>query len=574
MAASAVWFPLELSQLLHELYARTGGFPPIINTYSEKKGYGNSALNEPTLYPELNVPIDKDGDWGDVARGVVHLISSIDGVPALCVMSELENDKLITNEINSYFNHLYCSIKQIKPLPLATDSILVAVNQYIVDHDNFLPSRGLFLVLQILRLRIDGNKYADESYELMAGAFPSVVEKGQLLFNKILTRDIGNPAGRSLAIVDVLKELEFDLGRFYFEEYKFARGSKQQHSLEYYIDIDKLKKDCFFFAGSPYGDIKFQLPFSLAVLEGVYQYDNSLLLIKHRPVVNPRASFVAGGNTRILPMLASHGLYAQTEIEILVKGYIDIDFKSPPQNEMHKNVFMFPSSIMEVSNVVNGFIRSIYWANNRCDVPEIVPYDFNNISFKQYDDRGNVVNDVPFLSLEFVRVDVGVPAVEKEMIKSLFNVDNLSYEKELLISAKRFLLANNLRRAVLDFSGAFESFVYKYIQPKLSKSSETTKDKFLKLYGRVLPADCVEHIQRASCDEERDIPFVIFKIIKEYEKGKTLPLIDKGAKTSISKVFPSIRNLAAHGKPVDPKYIPEMVDAIDGLEKLIIDFEG
>ncbi len=78
MASGKVWISENVVALFQHLQEKLDGFAPIINVFGEEKPYGSAALHKPTLYPELNVPAAKDGDWGEVSRGIAHLLSSLE----------------------------------------------------------------------------------------------------------------------------------------------------------------------------------------------------------------------------------------------------------------------------------------------------------------------------------------------------------------------------------------------------------------------------------------------------------------------------------------------------------------
>jgi hypothetical protein len=91
MTIGKVWIPEQVVALFQRLQAKLDGFAPFINIYADKLPNGPAALHQPSLYPELNIPAAQDGDWGEVARGIAHILSSLDGVPELRVVGTLNS---------------------------------------------------------------------------------------------------------------------------------------------------------------------------------------------------------------------------------------------------------------------------------------------------------------------------------------------------------------------------------------------------------------------------------------------------------------------------------------------------
>ncbi len=116
MAIGQVWISDKVAPLFLRLRARLHGFTPIINVFTDEPHRSSAALHQPTLYPELNVPAARNGDWGEVARGVAHLLSALDGVPELRVHGTAD-DKSIAVEVNSELQTLAAVKEAIQPKP-------------------------------------------------------------------------------------------------------------------------------------------------------------------------------------------------------------------------------------------------------------------------------------------------------------------------------------------------------------------------------------------------------------------------------------------------------------------------
>jgi len=69
------------------------------------------------LYPELNIPADEGGEWGEVARGIAHLLSSLGGVPELRVASGVETDLAIATQLNAELQIIAVAKERLQPKP-------------------------------------------------------------------------------------------------------------------------------------------------------------------------------------------------------------------------------------------------------------------------------------------------------------------------------------------------------------------------------------------------------------------------------------------------------------------------
>lgn len=135
------------------------------------------------------------------------------------------------------------------------------------------------------------------------------------------------------------------------------------------------------------------------------------------------------------------------------------------------------------------------------------------------------------LSLECVRLTAGVPKADDEIVTDVRKILPLPFWLELLETAKLHVIQFNARRAVLDFSGAFEAFVAEFLTPKVGDLGEDAKSKFLKIYRDRLPPDCAELIEkmalRAGKDQKQHPS--IHKIITAYRAIEAEPVVDDAA---------------------------------------------
>jgi hypothetical protein len=116
MAPRRVWIHPTVSDLFQQLLPKLGGHPPILSVFGTEEPISLAGLHQPTLYPELSVPENVDGDWGEVARGIAHLLSSLDGVPELRVFGT-EVDHGIARDLNSELQIIAAVKENLQPKP-------------------------------------------------------------------------------------------------------------------------------------------------------------------------------------------------------------------------------------------------------------------------------------------------------------------------------------------------------------------------------------------------------------------------------------------------------------------------
>ncbi len=572
MSIGKVWISDKVVPLFQKLQDKLNGFPPFINVYSDVLPRGPASLHQPTLYPQINIPAEKDGNWGEVARGIVHLLSALDGVPELRVAGQ-DIDPRIAVDLNGELQNIAAAKEAVQPLPQWTpdapnkllEMILNPTPETLVAHTDFA-------LIQLHRLVMDGHPEAQAALTEVQEKLPDKTKAVKATFESIISEDLRTPAGKALAAAKLLKFLNFDENSFYLQRSQHIFGIYDDRSLGYYPVIEALRADFEVLRPSPAVWLKFLLPFALPILEGIYQTENLTMFVQHVRISNPRAGWKASQGARVDSMMNPSGLYAQSLIELWLPGEISISFTQPPGDVYYKNVDTYPEVLRVATIRLNEFIAGLRSQTGRSDIPEMLPSDLNQLAYKQFDASGNVVRNVPSTNFEMVRMSMGAPALKGEVQREVHNVKRLSFASELLESAKFQVSAYNTRRAVLDLAGAFEAFIAESITPRIGDLSLNIRDQFLRQYNTKLSTKVREEIEKimiGSGDPSR-MP-TVHRQLKEYSRLNLEPVINQKNISKVLKIMSGVRNDAAHGRPVSPSKLNDIVLAIEALDALIRD---
>jgi len=571
MAVGPIWFPAELKQLLNQLSSRTGGFPPIMEIIDENENEQSSSLHIPTLYPSMAVPKQRDGNWGGVARSLMHLSRSLDGIPELRV-SGTSTDKQITQEINSELEWIAIAKREGLPRPKPINDLPNQISNYLAkDEQDALPAHKIYQAMRLFRLRQEGDPQADEAIELMREAIPKETSTAQIIFEKVIAEDLDSAAGKERAIKIILNGFGFDLSKFFFHEYRFGKGSTECRSLDYYSCSEAAEKEFWSLLDPPFAWVQLQLPFVLPALEGAYRLKDNVAFLRHVAVQNPRATWQSTEGATIEAIMDPAGLYAQSHIQLLLSGRPSIDDSGPPTEIIYKNFASYPEVIHSGVGALNGFVSALRLSSGRCDIPDVVPAHFNKIAFRQFDEKGVVERDIPSKSFELVRLSAGPPKVENEVRPTAEEVSPLSFQLQLLESAKLHVFEANARRAVVDFAGSFEAFVAETLTPQIGDISKNTKQRFLRLYEKGLSKSLTSQIEALSDKQDNKQYPSIHKVVKEYCRLDTDPVLEKELLAKVMKVY-EYRNDAAHGRPIPDDALEDLVEAIPAFEKIQASF--
>lgn len=575
MASGKIFIHQSVVPRFLRLKEKLDGHIPIMNIWSNDKPSGIASLHKPSLYPELNVPADRseNGDWGSVARGIEHLLTSLNGVPEVRTSGHTEKDQGIAQDINSELQHISWAKAKLKPKPRWTDEAANRLLAGILNPpEGSLSSLRTFRLIQLQRLALDEHPGAGAALEESMRVLPDETKVAKDIFDRVLNEELQTAGGKARAASTLIRALGFDRNDFHLRQSKHIKGIWDDRSLTYFSELEELGKKFESLRPLPGSWLKFQLPFALPVLEGIYQCEGSIALVTHERVINPRAGWEPSEGMRIETMMNPSGLYAQSSVELWLPGELQIKSEMPPSDISYKNIYSYPEAIREAVLGLNRIILGLRFDTGRSDIPEVIPGDLNQVAFKQFNVSGKVTTSVPCANFEQVRVNTGSPRIENELSTTSNVLKPLSFPQELLESAKFHISAYNIRRAVLDFSGAFEAFISQNVTPQLLEIRENTRTQFLNRYGDKLSKAALEEISaiQMSDDDPKRFPS-IFKQLRKYEKSKLEPVISKKYLRLIYPVM-EYRNDAAHGRPIETNVLDDLVVAAEALDCLMMEW--
>lgn len=556
-----------------KLVEKTGGFFPFV-TVVDSDSEITSSLQIPTLYPQLTIPRLESGDWEEVAHHLDHLRRAMDGIPELRVHGT-ETDKKIAQSLNNEVEWLASMYSGAVPTKKHDGYLVEQIKDYVkADHTNTLYSQHVF---QAFRLQ-NKNKYSvpqgDEALTLFTKQFPEAVEKASVIQDRIDGIKVDTLPGKVEICKILTDELGLDQKYFFLQETRFSNGVYISHHLDYYDKIAEQEQLLLNQFDKPFAIIEAQLPFHIPCLQGCYRLASGAILIKHLDINNVRASWKTNGGARVESMMDSTGLYQNSSLKIILPGSFN-PCSSPPQDDvLYKNHKYYPEHIHKSLGHVNELITYIRKAKGRCDIPDVTLLHFNNIRFQQFNEKKEKIHDV-HSTFEYVKISSGIPEVENEVLENVKVIKQLPFYTQLLESAKVHLLQLNLRRAILDYCGAFEAFVATHITGKLEKSTETVKERFCRIYQTKLsklPIECVSSIDALVEGNDMEGSLPIRKLIDNYRKEGHVPIISKSDSKNLLKPF-SKRNDAAHGRPIDNSVLGDLENAIELFDEIDKSFD-
>lgn len=567
MAIGKIEIREDLRPLMDRLRSSTGGYFPILNYQDENPHEGPSSLHVPSLFPQVSVPRTLDADWGEVAYGVSHLIRSFSGVPELRGFGNEPNPS-IALRIHSELEAIASTKDKVTPIPYPIENLKSSFEQYLKECKDD-PAIHIYQGIRLLRLRMQQNPEADAAIDLLRATHSKEAEVAERIFNEVLSFDLNSAYGRARAARIVLQAIGVDMRSFFFHRYSFHPGTTDARSLDYFDRLEQVEQVFTTLISPPYTWLQVQLPFAIPTPEGLYTLDGAAVLLTHTRITNPRATWKGGTGIRIDEMTDPVGLYTQSHIQLRLAGEFSLAANPPAEDLIYKNLSRYPDVVHQAVLVLNTLINSIRRTSGRCDIPDVVPAHFNHIALRQTNPKGEVVRDILSLSLECVRLTAGVPKVDDEIVTDVRQIQPLPFWLQLLETAKLHVIQFNVRRAVLDFSGAFEAFVAEFLTPKVGDLGEDAKSKFLRIYRDRLPSDCAELIEKMAPSASRDQKLhpSIRQIIKRYRAIDAKPALDDAALGLILKVY-THRNEAAHGRPIPNTALEDVSKAIEVLDQV------
>src|SRR6266849_5785969 len=222
MASGQVWIAPSVAEPFNRLVARLGGYFPILNVFGPERPKGVAALHRPTLYPELSVPADAQGDWGEVARGVAHLLSSLDGVPELRVAGT-DIDRAIAQDINAELQIVGAVQEELQPKPRWIEGALNPLVASILTFDsNALPALRMFQLFRLVRTFRDGHPDGHSALARVRKELPSETAEAERIFNEVVSHDLRTAAGKARAALALLAAFQLDAARFFLQQSQFV----------------------------------------------------------------------------------------------------------------------------------------------------------------------------------------------------------------------------------------------------------------------------------------------------------------------------------------------------------------
>ncbi len=569
MAIGSVWFPESLSNLLGQIMSRLDGNLPIINVITDQKPDGPAAFHKPTFYPELNVPNGPEGDWGEVASGMFHVLLSLDGIPEL--LSYEPQLAGIAREINCEIHQIAFNLSGIEPKPLHTANLIDTANELLKNSDNHIDGDKVMFTIKLLRHQLAGHPQANDALTLLKNHIPDEFSQGRELFLKLISLPLKQPLGKDQACGLLIEGIGLNKNDFVLRSTRFFNGICEYRPIEYNQHLESAHRQ-FFEYPFPYAWLQFKLPFAIPVIEGAYHLKEGMIFLRHHVVSNDNASWKSGENTIIDTLISPSGLYKQTTVEVLLPGRLAVNDTLPPNdNLVYKNLSSYPEAVIQATTLVNKFLTALRRKTGRCDIPEVIPSHFNQIVFKQFDERGETEKSTS-LSFEYNIFTENPQLDSSDMVSTEVKiVEDITFYLELLETAKLHLLSYNLRRAVLDFCGSFENFVHTCLPLAVEKTKNNSKGIFLKRYKTkldILNKSLVALIENIPEDNDKKTVAPIRVILEHHKKSGNLPVIDGDLLEHILKLF-DYRNDAAHGRPITGLNPEDIEKAIESYETII-----
>ncbi len=560
--------PVDVEKLLQEFSALSGGYPPIMSIESKLEVLASSSLHEPTLYPQIVIRKDGDTeDWGSMARSIKHLMRSMSGIPELCTHSD-DLGQMIAREINTELEWLACAKTNVAPMPTPIADIVEQMGRYLNNvKEETLPGHVTFRAFQLLRMKLEGDPQAMNALDVLRVKFPQNVVDAECAFGRIEDLELGTPSGKSAAAKILLDSFGIDSKSYFFRTYRFSRGVTDSKSFEYFRVLERVEHQFKKLHLGPSVWLRAELPFAIPIHDGYFVMQGAAILLRRRPVHNSRASWTPSGGMVIEEQMGASGLYETSIVEIRMGGVHDISADSPPGDLLYKNYFTYPPAVRKATSFLNKLISWLKVETKRCDIPDLIPGHLNNLSLKQLGNDGRVVRDIPYLSLELVRMTAGPKNTADEIAEAPTKIIEVPFWRDLIESAKLHLLQGNARRSVLDFCGGFEAFTDAYLASASSKL-ESRKDSFLRIYDAKLSQAAREEISRLDekkCGDKK-LPISIRRVVKEYVKSGKQPAFPNDAIQIVMKPF-DYRNDAAHGREISATSLIDISNAISYLDE-------
>lgn len=565
MSVRPVWISEDVKQKFLELQSLNGGHPPIIDVVDSDSKI-SSSFHVPTLFPQIAVPKDQDGNWAEVSFHISHLIRALNGIPELRSNGD-EVDNAIAQSLNSEIEWLASVYDGGVPQFNHEGTMDDQIEKYIkTDHSNTLASQHIFWAFRLQNKARHNVPKSEEALILFTEYFPEAVDQASTIQALINQLDLSSLTGKVQASKILIDQLEFERDKFYFQETTYTNGVYNLRSLDYYENISEQEIHAFDSINESFIAISVQLPFHIPSFQGAYRLDENFIILKNKSITNARASWKGNGRANIESIMDSSGLYDNTELEILLIGEYEHVSEHPLQEKLYKNHKSYPKFIHDAVVLVNDLITYIRKENDRCDIPDVIPSHFNHVRFVQYDENKNILKKAS-TSFEYVKVSIGQPKVENDVLNSEVIVPKQLFHIQLLESAKLHLLQSNSRRAILDFCGAFEAFVSYYIENKIEQSKESLKDRFIRTYRGELNDEYIQLIEKLDNPNDSPRMLPLHKLVDNYRKEEIKPKIDRKKFKKILKIF-NYRNDAAHGKPINNFEFSSLELAIDIFEEI------
>lgn len=567
---------LNLPKIYHSLVGEISnyieGHPPLVFASSDPSKIGNAYLSEPGLYPTIVFPQDSDEDWSKVGYGLIHLLRSLNGIPMLAVHGAPMDKKIASDINNEIENHAISNelSKRKLPMPSPVDNLPSQIDSFIENiKDETLNSIITFRALQLCyRSDTEG---AEEALKKIENIYPKNVKSARKLHGEIEKCNLSKASGKERACQLAISSLGFEQSHFYMREFGIAKGKNYRFGLGHYQAIERWKNRLVNYYSSSHSYIEFILPFNIPVEVGLYSFKDACMLIEHIELDNQRATWERR-NISVEPQVDQTGLYSISKISMVLEGEKQADARNPPVEPVFRIFQSYSPLLNDTLELMNGFLGWVRKKYKRPDIPNINLLHFNRVTIKIFNTSGAVIRNIPLQSNEYTKLTSGPPTAQTKECE-IEPAEELEFYVQLLEQAKLDCIETNPRRAILDIFGAFEAFVAYHLSPKMSTYSETTKQRFIRLYKGKLPADVLNLLESNEIKDINDIKYPsIVKIVKEYRRNKYSPELDRRDIEVILKVL-DLRNDAAHGRHLPVDMLDKIADAIEAFERLSQTFE-
>ncbi|MEU2579283.1 hypothetical protein ABZ530_02045 [Micrococcus luteus] len=375
----------------------------------------------------------------------------------------------------------------------------------------------------------------------------------------------------------IAKELFEEICKYNFEEIEF---NDEQLENEVY----NFKRNKAFISAIENNDIwtsvTYEIPFPLYISNNQlsFHYKGTKVLMEAEIISNGKPTIVAENGFVDLEK-DKYGILNRTIVILKINKYLSSskNINIYTADGVEKRSVALVISLELINFIIKNYksISQNYWIENvsfkmiQASAPKIFAgeTELKNILF--YDEnKYRVSPHIPYLSDELI----------KEFLIQLNNSYNENLWNILLQDAKKYLLINNLREAIISLNSSFENFMYSKIKLILKKYMGEEKTQLF-FDGKVSYEDHASHefITEEQFNKLVDRKIInnhipsIYQLVKEYYKhvpsDKRIVLSRRKFNSYINKIKEN-RNDIVHGNKVDELSSKSVKEAIEAFEEI------